>query len=170
MKRHYPSYCSTQQLTVSLAICASEADSTSVTWLTYWHIFCVFVEFEINEETKEYLKTLEGPIGVLSVAGMYRSGKSYLLNRVLLNRSRGFDVGHTINACTKVSDSLINFSPPCVNQPFELQKCNFLNTSGDNLACWKDKRHFPRNIWSLTCANVMMIWRVAGFDSTFNAK
>jgi len=49
------------------------------------------------------LKKLSGPIGVLSVAGMYRSGKSYLLNRVLLNRSRGFDVGHTINACTKVS-------------------------------------------------------------------
>ena len=60
-------------------------------------------EFEINEETREYLKNLSGPIGVLSVAGMYRSGKSYLLNRVLLNRSRGFDVGHTINACTKVS-------------------------------------------------------------------
>ena len=49
------------------------------------------------------MKKLSGPIGVLSVAGMYRSGKSYLLNRVLLNRSRGFDVGHTINACTKVS-------------------------------------------------------------------
>lgn len=63
-------------------------------------------EFEINEETREYLRTLEGPIGVLSVAGMYRSGKSYLLNRVLLNRSRGFDVGHTINACTKVSQRL----------------------------------------------------------------
>ena len=61
-----------------------------------------YVEFEINEETREYLKRLEGPIGVISVAGMYRSGKSYLLNRVLLNQSRGFDVGHTINACTKV--------------------------------------------------------------------
>ena len=61
------------------------------------------VEFEINEETREYLKRLQGPIGVISVAGMYRSGKSYLLNRVLLNQSRGFDVGHTINACTKVS-------------------------------------------------------------------
>lgn len=60
-------------------------------------------EFEINEETKEFLRSLDGPIGVLSVAGMYRSGKSYLLNRVLLNRNRGFDVGHTINACTKVS-------------------------------------------------------------------
>ena len=60
-------------------------------------------EFEVNEESKEFLKTLTGPIGVISVAGMYRSGKSYLLNRVLLNQSRGFDVGHTINACTKVS-------------------------------------------------------------------
>lgn len=62
-----------------------------------------WTEFEINEETRSFLKALSGPIGVLSVAGMYRSGKSYLLNRVLLNRSRGFDVGHTINACTKVS-------------------------------------------------------------------
>ena len=63
----------------------------------------IFVEFEINEECRDFLKSLAGPIGVISVAGMYRSGKSYLLNRVLLNRSRGFDVGHTINACTKVS-------------------------------------------------------------------
>ena len=59
--------------------------------------------FELNEETYQYLKNLPGPLGVISVAGMYRSGKSYLLNRMILNRSRGFDVGHTINACTKVS-------------------------------------------------------------------
>ena len=68
------------------------------------------VEFEINEETREYLKRLQGPIGVISVAGMYRSGKSYLLNRVLLNQSRGFDVGHTINACTKVSPMIHVFA------------------------------------------------------------
>lgn len=60
----------------------------------------------MNEECREFLRTLKGPLGVISVAGMYRSGKSYLLNRVLLNRSRGFDVGHTINACTKVSSFL----------------------------------------------------------------
>lgn len=46
---------------------------------------------------------MDAPLGVISVAGMYRTGKSYLLNRMLLNRSRGFDVGPTINACTKVS-------------------------------------------------------------------
>ena len=68
-------------------------------------VYCV--EFEINEETLDFLRTLEGPIGVISVAGMYRTGKSYLLNRMLLNRSRGFDVGPTINACTKVSLTLI---------------------------------------------------------------
>ena len=61
------------------------------------------IEFEINEETKDFLRKLDGPIGVISVAGMYRTGKSYLLNRMLLNQSRGFDVGPTINACTKVS-------------------------------------------------------------------
>lgn len=35
------------------------------------------------------------------MAGMYRTGKSYLLNRVILDRSDGFGVGSTVNACTK---------------------------------------------------------------------
>jgi hypothetical protein len=57
--------------------------------------------FEINEESREFLKSLQAPLGIISVAGMYRTGKSYLLNRMLLNRSSGFGVGSTINACTK---------------------------------------------------------------------
>ncbi len=32
---------------------------------------------------------------------MYRTGKSYLLNRMLLNRQKGFGVGPTVNPCTK---------------------------------------------------------------------
>ena len=32
---------------------------------------------------------------------MYRTGKSYLLNQMLLNRSNGFSVGPTVNPCTK---------------------------------------------------------------------
>ena len=35
------------------------------------------------------------------MAGMYRTGKSYLINRMLLNRQKGFSVGPTINPCTK---------------------------------------------------------------------
>lgn len=45
------------------------------------------------------------PLAVVAVAGMYRTGKSYLLNRVLLDRSDGFGVGPSINPCTKVSFS-----------------------------------------------------------------
>lgn len=49
----------------------------------------------------DFLESLKGPMGVVAVAGMYRTGKSYLLNRMILNRSSGFGVGNTINACTK---------------------------------------------------------------------
>lgn len=57
--------------------------------------------FELNEEGRQYLVNLKGPIGVIAVAGMYRTGKSYLLNRMLLDRCGGFGVGPTINPCTK---------------------------------------------------------------------
>jgi hypothetical protein len=58
-------------------------------------------KFSINEDAENILRKIEGPIGVVSVAGMYRTGKSYLLNRMLLNRSSGFSVGPSINPCTK---------------------------------------------------------------------
>ena len=58
-------------------------------------------KFFISPEAIEVLKSLDSPLGVISVAGMYRTGKSYLLNRMLLNRSGGFSVGPSINPCTK---------------------------------------------------------------------
>ena len=44
-------------------------------------------------------------IGVIAVAGKYRTGKSFLLNRIILGKAedKGFGVGPTINPCTKVS-------------------------------------------------------------------
>ena len=39
---------------------------------------------------------------MLLILGPYRTGKSYLLNRLIgLDRKAGFAVGGTINACTK---------------------------------------------------------------------
>ncbi|CAK0845718.1 unnamed protein product [Prorocentrum cordatum] len=63
---------------------------------------------EINDEGKcrvkreacEILKMCEGSISVVSVAGLYRTGKSFLLNR-LLGLQDGFDIGRSINPCTK---------------------------------------------------------------------
>jgi hypothetical protein len=61
------------------------------------------IEFVLTQEAVNFLKLITGPVGLVAVAGMYRTGKSYLLNRMLLNRSDGFGVGPTINPCTKVS-------------------------------------------------------------------
>lgn len=61
-----------------------------------------FLGFNVQDEAIEFLKTLKGPMGIVAVAGMYRTGKSYLLNRMILNRQSGFGVGPTINPCTKV--------------------------------------------------------------------
>lgn len=60
------------------------------------------IGFELTQEAIEFLREVDGPIGMIAVAGMYRTGKSYLLNRMLLNRSDGFGVGPSINPCTKV--------------------------------------------------------------------
>lgn len=62
----------------------------------------------VNEEIQSFLAELKEPLGIITVAGMYRTGKSYLLNRMLLNRSSGFGVGPTINPCTKVSFEVVN--------------------------------------------------------------
>ena len=59
--------------------------------------------FKVNPDAVNFLKSVPKPIAVVSVAGLYRTGKSYLLNRVILNRSQGFGIGNTINACTKVN-------------------------------------------------------------------
>lgn len=60
-----------------------------------------YTEFTLHPETLDFLKTIEAPIAVVAVAGLYRTGKSYLLNRVLLERTDGFGVGPTVNPCTK---------------------------------------------------------------------
>lgn len=55
----------------------------------------------MTQEAAALLASIDTPIAIVSVAGLYRTGKSYLLNRMLLNRSSGFGVGPTINPCTK---------------------------------------------------------------------
>ena len=58
-------------------------------------------KFKINPSALKILKTIQSPLVILGVAGLYRTGKSYLLNRVILNREKGFGVAPTTNSCTK---------------------------------------------------------------------
>eukprot|EP00002_Diphylleia_rotans_P021089 TRINITY_DN4101_c0_g1_i2.p1 TRINITY_DN4101_c0_g1~~TRINITY_DN4101_c0_g1_i2.p1 ORF type:complete len:711 (+),score=163.25 TRINITY_DN4101_c0_g1_i2:90-2222(+) len=55
---------------------------------------------QVTEEAKQFLQSIQRPIGIVTVAGLYRTGKSYVLNK-LVGRQDGFRVGSTINACTK---------------------------------------------------------------------
>lgn len=64
--------------------------------------------YVLTEEAEKFLNSLtETKIGVITVVGKYRTGKSFFINRVLLNQKKsGFSVGPTINPCTKVTKKI----------------------------------------------------------------
>ena len=65
--------------------------------------------FQIPKESEELLKDKNlKNIGIMSLVGKYRTGKSFLFNKILLNQNekntkneKGFTVGPTIKPCTK---------------------------------------------------------------------
>ena len=63
-------------------------------------------KFIINKEAKKIISKSENKkIGIISLVGKYRTGKSFLLNKVIINNSlsikEGFAVAPTIKPCTK---------------------------------------------------------------------
>ena len=97
--------------------------------------FVIFQDgkFIIPEQAKKLLSQKENEnIGIISLVGKYRTGKSFLLNRVILNRKQnsGFDVGPTFKPCTKGiwiwSEPLIVTNVHCP-KPFP---CFLMDTEG----------------------------------------
>lgn len=72
-------------------------------------------QYECGAEALEVLRATPGPLGVVACAGKYRTGKSFLLNRVILRQrgGTGFGVGNTVQACTK---GLWIWSQPIMNK------------------------------------------------------
>lgn len=59
-------------------------------------------QYLVSDEARSFLSSIDEKVAVIAVAGKYRTGKSFLLNRVILDkRDSGFGVGPTINPCTK---------------------------------------------------------------------
>ena len=97
--------------------------------------FVIFQDnkFQIPEEAKNLLTEKEyANIGIISLVGKYRTGKSFLLNRVILNtqQSSGFGVGATFKPCTKGiwiwSDPLIINNSNCT----KTFPCFLIDTEG----------------------------------------
>lgn len=62
----------------------------------------------LTEEGKKFLENIDGPISVISIAGLYRTGKSFLVNELLdkiykdqKSQRPKFKVGSTVQSCTK---------------------------------------------------------------------
>ena len=59
-------------------------------------------KYHVYPEAIKYLKTLTRPLAIVSVVGLYRTGKSYLLNRILdVKKGQSFQVSPTVKSCTK---------------------------------------------------------------------
>ncbi|XP_052591558.1 guanylate-binding protein 6-like isoform X2 [Peromyscus californicus insignis] len=57
-------------------------------------------QLSVNQEAVEILDTISQPAVVVAIVGSYRTGKSYLMNR-LAGRNHGFPLGSTVQSETK---------------------------------------------------------------------
>lgn len=59
-------------------------------------------QYRVDADTAEWLSQRTRPFGVLACAGKFRTGKSFLMNRLLsCAPGRGFGVGETVQPCTR---------------------------------------------------------------------
>ena len=58
------------------------------------------IGLQVDPRAKEALSKIDKPVVIVSVVGAYRTGKSFLLNR-LMNKTDGFPLGATVEAKTK---------------------------------------------------------------------
>ena len=77
---------------------------------------------------------------------MYRTGKSYLLNRVLLNRKDGFGVGPTVNPCTK---GLWVWGRPVRGQTNEGEPCNVVIMDSEGIGALDEDADHDSRIFAL---------------------
>lgn len=65
-------------------------------------VVCEHGQYTVCEDTMRWIESIEGPFRVIACAGKYRTGKSFLLNRLAAaDPGTGFAVGSSIQACTK---------------------------------------------------------------------
>ncbi|XP_034976215.1 guanylate-binding protein 1-like [Zootoca vivipara] len=56
-------------------------------------------ELRVNQEALKILQSIQQPVVVVAIVGLYRTGKSYLMNK-LAEKKKGFSLGATIQAQT----------------------------------------------------------------------
>lgn len=54
----------------------------------------------VNQEALKILSAIKQPVVVVAIVGLYRTGKSYLMNK-LAGKKKGFSLGSTVQSHTK---------------------------------------------------------------------
>lgn len=104
-------------------------------------------KYVVSEEALQLINSVPQPMAIVAVAGMYRTGKSYLLNRMLLNRSDGFGVGPTVNACTK---GLWIWGKPLIGQTAEGETVNVLLIDSEGIGALDESHNHDNKVFALT--------------------
>lgn len=117
----------------------------------------------MHPSAETFLRKIPKPISVISVAGLYRTGKSYLLNRILLNRNNGFGVGPTINPCTK---GLWCWGTPIKGTTSDGEKINILIVDSEGIGALDEDQNHDIKIFTLAIltASVFIYNSVGSID------
>ena len=95
-----------------------------------------------NPAALKILEQISKPLVIAGVAGLYRTGKSYLLNKMLLNRKGGFETKGTVNSCTK---GIWMWGKPLKHERKNGQIVNVIVLDSEGLAAVdQDKEHDSR--------------------------
>jgi uncharacterized coiled-coil DUF342 family protein len=109
--------------------------------------------FHVDKRAAAILNKIRTPVTVVCVAGPYRTGKSYLLNRLIYNENDpvqdaskgiGFSVGNTVNACTK---GIWLWSEPYYN---DVTKTTYIFLDTEGLNSTGEEVTFDTQIFSLS--------------------
>eukprot|EP01116_Phalansterium_solitarium_P000133 TRINITY_DN1008_c0_g1_i1.p1 TRINITY_DN1008_c0_g1~~TRINITY_DN1008_c0_g1_i1.p1 ORF type:complete len:934 (-),score=352.59 TRINITY_DN1008_c0_g1_i1:403-3204(-) len=102
-------------------------------------------KFVVHDEALKRISAIQGPVGVIAIAGLYRSGKSYVMNR-LLGRQHGFEVGPTINACTK---GIYVWGEPLVIKGADGENVSYILIDTEGLGSMEQSQTYDAKIFSL---------------------
>ncbi|XP_007025528.2 PREDICTED: guanylate-binding protein 7 [Theobroma cacao] len=102
-------------------------------------------KFRMDPEAVAALQLVKGPIGVVSVCGRARQGKSFILNQ-LLGRSSGFQVASTHRPCTK---GLWLWSAPLKRTALDGTEYNLLLLDTEGIDAYDQTGTYSTQIFSL---------------------
>nr|XP_043620425.1 guanylate-binding protein 3-like [Erigeron canadensis] len=102
-------------------------------------------KFQMDPEAVSVLQLVKEPVGVVSVCGRARQGKSYILNQ-LLGRSSGFQVASTHRPCTK---GLWLWSTPLRRTALDGTEYNLLLIDSEGIDAYDQTGTYSTQIFSL---------------------